>query len=135
MLDQQLDTFIAKSKAAVSPDRSWVWKILGAVTLVIGALYIRYLLAQRSKELAAAKTALYLNRLDAENAVIQSQVTIITGNRAALEKQLANRLSGIAFAEAALKMEADKHATQVAKVTAVQANDWDALNKLAGVAP
>jgi sulfur carrier protein ThiS len=119
------------TKAQTPP--TWLWQVFGAVLLMLGVWWLKYQLSKTSAELAEAKTALALNNLKAQQALVAASVEADTVKRKEAEAAANEARAKVAAEEKALAAVAAEHALNVKKIAAVADKDWDALNKLAGV--
>lgn len=113
---------------------SWWWKVLGGLIFLVMAIWISYLLSKRAESLAALKTAADKAKIDARIAETAAAV-----EKDVTKRKAAEQAAQIALAEATKQQNnierlEKEHKSTVAQLQAVKDKDWDALNKLAGVA-
>ena len=126
---------IAALAEKVKNPPSWWWKALGGLLLFVAAVWIAYLLSQRQKALAAAKNELATHKLEAEPAANAAKVEVDVAKRRTAEIAAEETLRKLTIDEAALVLQQEAYANQKAQLQAVYDNDWETLNKLAGVKP
>ena len=113
---------------------SWWWKVLGGLVFVVMAIWISYLLSKRAEALAALKTEADKKRLAAEAAAVAAKVEVDVTKRKAAEEAAQFALAAADIDRAKILALEAEHKTTVMQLQAVKDKDWDALNKLAGVA-
>lgn len=125
---QKIDTLA--TKAQTPPN--WVWALLGTVIVGLTIWYLRYELSKKSQELADANTKLETAKIQAQQDILKSKVAVDEDKRKAAEAVAAASLAKVLEDQKALDTAKAAHETNVAKLNAVAAGDWDALNKIAG---
>lgn len=133
-LDKKIDSVATLAQDLEKNPPSWIWKALGGLALAFVMGWIKWELNKKDDELAAAKNELEQMKLKAQQAQVNSQVESLENQRAELVKKAADAAAAVTAAEADLASAQKVHADRVAKVQAIHDGDWDALNKLAGVA-
>lgn len=123
---------LAKSVDTAKTDgKGWIWQLIAGFLITIGAWWLRYQLSQKEKELAALKTELENQKLDARNAAIQAKVEANVAEAKKLEESAKASIAAADAAEATLEMERAAHAERVKRLE--QIKNFEDLNRLAGI--
>ena len=134
-MDQTVETLLKEltEKALAKKESGFFVGLLLSVVISIGVFFLTRRLNAQAQELARLKAQAEIDRLDAKNAVHQSMVTVIESDRRAAEERASIHLMAVKENQEMLDAMAQKHAAQIEAVEAIKQNDWDALNKRAGV--
>ena len=123
---------LAKDVSSKEPDsKSWVWKLVAGLFLAISIIYLRWQLAQKSKELAAAKTELELQRIDAQAKAAQAKIDNANAEAKKAQEEAAKKLAEALDAEAQINKALEAHNERMKKLE--QIKNFEELNKLAGI--
>ena len=119
--------------AKIQKPPNWFWAVLGGLIFIVMLAYIRWLLAQKTMELAMAKTALATAKHQADEAVLAAKVEKEDTKRLAAEAAAKLALAKVADDERSLAAAETAHNLNLERLKAVQDKDWVKLNQLAGV--
>jgi len=132
-IDNLIQSTINKAEANQKSDVNFIWKLAGGLVVACLVGWIKYLLTQKSKELAKVKTELEKTKLAASQTAANAVIEASEEKRVVLEKAAAEALMRATEQEAKVQIALDEHNLRWEKIKAVEKNDWETLNRLAGI--
>lgn len=133
-LDQSISELAKKAAELGSQkDVPWYWKLAGSVLLAIWVWWLNSELQKKTRELSEARTQLEFERMNIERTVFLNKVRDIENQKVSAEAAARVHLMAIKATEIELTKQELEHKQRVAAIQSIKSNDWDAINKLAGV--
>lgn len=129
-LDKLLQALAQRGSQAQDKDNGLAWRIISLVLFLAGLFWVKYQMAKRDRELAEARTELERQKLDADWQVYRAEVSRLDST--ALE--LATNARDLAAKALDEQTSAEARFAEQKK-TLAQVQNWDDLNRIAGVKP
>jgi multidrug efflux pump subunit AcrA (membrane-fusion protein) len=130
-LEDLLKDLIAKSLA--KKDAGFFSALGLTVAIVIGLFFLDAKLNDQASELAKLKAQAELDQLKAKSAANKALTNALDDERIVVEQRASVHLMAAEENAAMVENLQRQHEQQIAAVQAIKNNDWDTLNKLAGV--
>lgn len=136
-MDPQIEKLLKDIATKMIEKQGSGWFTKLALTVIVGVLlwWLKSKLDTQGKELAAARTQIIIDRMDAERAAFLTKLQPVTEERTKLEAYAKVQLLAVEATEVAIKKQLITHEDNVAKLKAIEVPNWDVINKLAGVTP
>jgi len=132
-MDAQIEDLARKALSLKDENTSTVWRLIGGAIVAIGVWWLKYQLDKKNAELAQLRLAARVAEVEAEKHAAEAELagyTSVMQYHRALAAEALKRAKDLAEKAAAAEAA---HRERVLKLRAVEENDWDTLNQIAGI--